>query len=169
MVFRFESYSRAVFFIDWMLLLLGVSGVRVAVRMIKEYLGAWVQSDGKRLLIMGAGDAGEIALREIRNNPTIHYTPIGFIDDDRSKLGREIHGIPVMGTRMELSTVVLQHKVEEILVAIPSANKGSLGQILQDCRETGISTQILSRSKKRTSMTPVDDLANPALSRSPQN
>lgn len=151
MVFRFENYSRAVFFIDWMVLLLGVSGVRVAIRMFKEYLGSWVRPEGKRLLIMGAGDAGEIALREIRNNPTINYVPIGFIDDDRSKLGREIHGIPVMGTRIELPGIVQQHQVEEILVAIPSANKGILTKILQDCRGTGTPTQILSRTKKLAS------------------
>ncbi len=152
MVFRFESYSRAVFFIDWMVLLLAVGGVRVAVRMIKEYLGAWVKPDGKRLLIMGAGDAGEIALREIRNNPTINYMPIGFIDDDRSKLGREIHGLRVMGSRMELQSVVQKHRVEEILVAIPSANKGILTKVLQDCRGTGVTIQILSRTRKLSSV-----------------
>ncbi|GJL61917.1 MAG: glycosyl transferase [Nitrospirales bacterium] len=151
MVFRLEGHARSVFFIDWMLLLLMVGGVRVLIRLIKEYLGSWVKPEGKRLLIMGAGDAGEIALREIRNNPTINYMPIGFIDDDRSKLGREIHGIPVMGTRMELLSVVQKYRVEEILVAIPSANKGMLAKILQDCRETGISTHILSRSRKLAS------------------
>lgn len=148
MVFRFEDYSRAVFFIDWMVLLLGVCGVRVAIRMIKEYLGSWVRPEGIRLLIMGAGDAGEIALREIRNNPTIDYMPIGFIDDDRGKSGREIHGIPVMGTRMDLPGIVQKHRAEEILIAIPSANKGVLGEILQECKATGIPTQILSRTKK---------------------
>ena len=151
MVFRFENYSRAVFFVDWMVLLLGVCGVRVAIRMIKEYLGSWVRPKGIRLLIMGAGDAGEIALREIRNNPTINYVPIGFIDDDRGKSGREIHGIPVMGTRMDLPSIVQKHQVEEILIAIPSANKGILAEILQDCRDTGIPTQILSRPQKLAS------------------
>ena len=151
MVFRFEDYSRAVFFIDWMVLLLVVCGVRVAIRMIREYLGSWVQPKGIRLLIMGAGDAGEIALREIRNNPTINYVPIGFIDDDRNKTGREIHGIPVMGTRIDLPRIVQKHQAEEILIAIPSANKGILAKILQDCRDTGIPTQILSRPQKLVS------------------
>jgi UDP-GlcNAc:undecaprenyl-phosphate GlcNAc-1-phosphate transferase len=151
MVFRFENYSRAVFFIDWMVLLLGVCGVRVAIRMIKEYLGSWVRPKGIRLLIMGAGDAGEIALREIRNNPTINYVPIGFIDDDRGKSGREIHGIPVMGTRMDLPRIVQKHQAEEILIAIPSANKGILAEILQACNDTGIPTQILSRTQKLAS------------------
>ena len=123
----------------------------MAIRMIKEYLGSWVRPKGIRLLIMGAGDAGEIALREIRNNPTIHYVPIGFIDDDQGKSGREIHGIPVMGTRMDLPNIVQTHQVEEILIAIPSANKGILAEILQDCRDTGIPTQILSRTQKLVS------------------
>ncbi|WP_447968624.1 hypothetical protein [Nitrospira sp. M1] len=152
MVFRLEGHARSVFFIDWMVLLLTVGGVRVFIRLIKEYLGSWVKPEGKRLLIMGAGDAGEIALREIRNNPTIDYYPIGFIDDDRSKLGREIHGIPVMGTRRELPVVVQKHQIEEILIAIPSANKGLLAKILQDCRETGIATQVLSQSRNLASV-----------------
>ncbi len=151
MVFRFENYSRAVFFIDWMVLLLGTCGVRVAIRMIKEYLGSWVKPEGRRLLIIGAGDAGEIALREIRNNPTFKYIPIGFIDDDRNKLGREIHGVPVMGTRRDLPRIIQKHQAEEILIAIPSANKWILAKILQDCRDTGIPTQILSRTKKLAS------------------
>lgn len=151
MVFRFESYSRAVFSIDWMVLLLAVSGVRVAIRLIREYLRSWVSSAGKRLLIIGAGDAGEIALREIRNNLSLGYLPIGFVDDDRNKVGRKIHGVPVMGTRQELANLVRDHGIEEILVAIPSAKREILGKILQDCKKTGTMTQVLSRTRKLAS------------------
>lgn len=151
MVFRFESYSRAVFFIDWMVLLLAVSGVRVAIRLIREYLGSWVEAQGKRLLIVGAGDAGEIALREIRNNPSLGYVPIGFIDDDQKKVGRNIHGVPVLGTRQDLATLVKDHQIEEILVAIPSAKREILGKILRDCKKTGTMIRVLSRTRKLAS------------------
>ncbi len=146
MAFRFEGYSRAVFVIDWMVLLLGVSGVRVSIRLIREYLNAWVQRSGKRLLIVGAGDAGEIALREINNNPKFGYLPLGFVDDDQQKVGRRIHGIPVLGTRSSLPAVCDNLQIEEILVAIPSANRTELAQILRGCRETGLKVQIMPRT-----------------------
>ena len=151
MLFRFENYSRAVFFIDWMVLLLGIGGVRVAVRVIKEYLGSWVKPEGKRLLIMGAGDAGEIASRELRNNSFLGYLPVGFIDDDSQKVGRNIHGIPVLGTRLELPGLVKRHQIDEILVAVPSADRETLRKIFRDCTNTGALVQVLSKTRKRTS------------------
>ena len=146
MAFRFEGHSRAVFFIDWMVLLLSVSGVRVSIRLIKEYLSAWVRRSGKRLLIVGAGDAGEIALREINNNPNFGYLPLGFVDDDQEKVGRRIHGIPVLGTRSALSAVCDKLQIEEILVAIPSIPRSELAEILCRCRETGRNVQVMPRT-----------------------
>lgn len=148
MIFRFENYSRAVFLIDWMVLLLSVSGVRVGIRLIKEFLGSLVKQEGKRLLIIGAGDAGEIALREIRNNPTVHYNTVGFIDDNQGKLGRKIHGVPVIGTRKQLSDIIQTLQIDEILVAIPSASSVVLENVLEDCRNTGIPTRVLPRIQK---------------------
>ena len=153
MVFRFEGYSRAVFIIDWMVLLLSVSGVRLAIRVFKEYLGAWVDSGGKRLLIVGAGDAGEIALREIKNNSTLGYFPLGFIDDDLQKLGRKIHGVPILGTRQELHSFVKKYAIEEILVAIPSAEPVKFAHIVSDCRKTGVSVQVMPCTMELTRLT----------------
>lgn len=145
MAYRFENYSRAVFFIDWMILLLGVGGVRVAIRVIKEYLGGWITMTGKRLLIIGAGDAGEVALREIRNNQQFEYAPIGFIDDNPEKIGRRIHGIPVLGTREELPKVLKKWQIEEILVAIPSALPHRLGKIIKECQATGLMVKVMPK------------------------
>ena len=143
MAFRFEGHSRAVFIIDGMILFFAVGGIRVFMRLLKEYLGTLTKQVGKRLLIIGAGDAGEFALREIRNNPSLSYHPIGFIDDDIRKVGRNIHGVPVLGTRGELPKLAQKWKVEEILVAIPSANKEILKKIFQDCRKTNVSVQVM--------------------------
>ena len=148
MFFRFEGYSRAVFVIDWMVLLLSVSGVRLAIRVIKEYLETWVQATGKRLLIMGAGDAGEIALREIRNNASLGFLPIGFIDDNPEKIGRRIHGVQILGSRQDLPVLVQEYNIEEILVAIPSADWKTLKSIYRDCKKTGLTVQVMSNTKK---------------------
>ena len=151
MLFRFESYSRAVFFIDWMVLLLGVSGVRVAIRMIKEYLGTWAIPKGKRLLIMGAGDAGDFALREIRNNPVHDYFPVGFIDDNRAKVGHNIHGVPVLGRRADLLHLVEKYRIDEIMIAIPSVDAGVLETIIEDCEKTGVLTQVWHQPRQLSS------------------
>ena len=148
MSYRLEGHSRAVFLIDWMLLLLSVGGVRVLIRLIKEYLGTWAKSVGRRLLIIGAGDAGEIALREIRNNTSLRYYPVGFIDDDMRKVGLNIHGVRVLGTTAELQNFVQENQVEEILIAIPSASKEVLRRIFQDCRKTKVSVQVMGRTGK---------------------
>jgi len=145
MAYRFENYSRAVFFIDWMVLLLGVCGVRVAIRVIKEYLEGWIEMNGKRLLIIGAGDAGEVALREIRNNQQFQYAPIGFIDDNPEKIGRRIHGIPVLGTREDIPELVKKCQIEEILVAIPSAQPHRLGRIVKECQITGLAVKVMPK------------------------
>ncbi len=146
MAFRFEGYSRSVFVIDWMVLLLTVSGVRMLVRLIEEYLSSWAEQKGKRLLIVGAGDAGEIALREIRNNSQLTYVPVGFIDDNREKVGRSIHGVPILGPRPQLGSMVRKYDVQEILVAIPSADRTTLKDILKDCRATGATVRIMPKT-----------------------
>ncbi len=146
MAFRFEGYPRSVFVIDWMVLLLSVSGVRVLIRFIEEYLGTLAEPKGKRLLIVGAGDAGEIALREIKNNTQLGYLPIGFIDDDQQKQGRSIHGVPILGARAMLPTLVQENNIEEILIAIPSASLSTLKKVLRDCKATGVAVQIMPKT-----------------------
>jgi len=143
MLFRFEGYPRSVFVIDWMVLLLMVSGVRVLIRMFEEYLGTFTEQKGKRLLIVGAGDAGEIALREVRNNPHLGYQAVGFLDDDPQKLGRSIHGIPILGSRQRLQSIVANHDIHEILIAIPSADHKTFMRILRDCKSTGVTVKVM--------------------------
>ena len=145
MAFRFEGYSRAVFFIDWMVLLLAISGVRLGIRLIKEYLESLVKAESKRLLILGAGDAGEIALREIKNNPKLTYTTMGFVDDDPGKRGREIHGVPVLGSTKNLNEIVAQRRIDEILVAIPSIGREKLKSIVSDCKKTGVEVKVMPK------------------------
>jgi len=93
--FRFRDYSRVVFIIDWLLTLFFVSGSRILIRTLNEYF-AGITRAGKKILIMGAGDGGEMALREIRKNRSFDYNVVGFIDDDKKKRGRRIHGKPVL-------------------------------------------------------------------------
>jgi UDP-GlcNAc:undecaprenyl-phosphate GlcNAc-1-phosphate transferase len=94
--FRFEGFSRTVFALDGMLLLMMVAGSRFTFRLLRKLLPASPESDGRRVLIYGAGDAGELLLRELRNNPELRYTPVGFVDDDPLKKDKVIHGLRVL-------------------------------------------------------------------------
>jgi len=97
---------------------------------------------------MGAGDAGEIALREIRNNSSLGYLPVGFIDDNQEKVGKRIHGVQILGSRQDLPDLVQKHQIEEILVAIPSVDWRTLKSIYKDCKKTGAIVQVMSNTRK---------------------
>ena len=136
-VFRFKNYSRAVFFIDWLLLLLLVTGSRFLFRIIGEFFSR-IQNGEKKILIFGAGDTGEMILREIKRNKSLHYNPVGFIDDDPYKIGNKIHGVPILGPRDKIKTLVQLHDIQELIIATVSLDSQSLSQIAQICKDCGI-------------------------------
>lgn len=138
MLFRFQDFSRAVFFIDWLLLLFLVSGYRILFRVLGE-LFSQVGRKGKNVLIFGAGDAGESVIREIKRNKALNYNPVGFIDDDPSKVGYKIQGIPVLGTRDRIKDLVLTENIEEIIIAMPSLNAEIFYDIVKICKGCGVS------------------------------
>ncbi|MBI2369607.1 MAG: hypothetical protein HYV08_05100 [Deltaproteobacteria bacterium] len=134
---RFEGYSRAVFVIDAILLLLLVAGSRVLLRVLHEYVFQTAR-EGRRVMIVGAGDAGELLLLEIRKNRRLGWVPVCFIDDDPRKQGRRIQGVPVLGGRTEIPRVTSELGIEEIVVAIPSATRAQLEAIARCCAQAGV-------------------------------
>lgn len=143
-LFRFKDYSRVVFIIDWILTLFFISGVRIMLRTLQEYF-INVSSAGKKILIFGAGDSGEMVLREIRNNKKLGYQVVGFIDDDQKKTGKKIHGISVLGTRLELDSIVKKYCVEEVIIAIATAQEFDFRDVIQFCNKSGVSCKKLSK------------------------
>ena len=126
-----KNYPLSIFIIDSLLLIFFMGGSRLARRL---YHGVGqTHHHGKRVLVYGAGDAGEMVVRDIRNNGALYnYEPIGFIDDDTGKVGQRIHGLPVLGSREKLADVLHSYKVAEILLAIPSSPPAVVRQILTD-------------------------------------
>jgi FlaA1/EpsC-like NDP-sugar epimerase len=123
-----ESYPRAVFVIDAMLLIFFMGAVRLTQRVHK---GLRRMRGETRVLIYGAGDAGEMVVRDMRTNGALcNYEPIGFVDDDPRKRGQHIHGVPVLGGRKDLHKIILGAKPDEVLVAIPRAAPPTMRQIL---------------------------------------
>jgi len=140
-IYHFKGYSRAAFVIDWLLNILFVGGVRIGVRLLltNNIASFWrLAKKGpmdKRLLIIGAGAAGEKAIREILENPGLKFNPLGFLDDDPQKQGKAIHGVQILGAVDEIAQ--LPEDFDEILIAIPSAKGEQMRRIVQFCEETG--------------------------------
>jgi len=151
---RFQGFSRSVFVIDWCLTILFISAFRLSVRICFEHLSEeqpWKAvsssflgllpkklSGRKNLLIIGAGDCGEKIYREIRNNARLLYNVVGFLDDDSIKVGKKIHGIPVLSDISDISEVVKKIKADEALIAIPSADSNQMRNIVEHCKGSGI-------------------------------
>jgi len=135
----FFGFSRAMFIIDGMLLFLGVSGSRISFRLIRNWLVERLTGrSGKRVLIYGAGDAGELLLREIRNNEALGLLPIGFVDDDPAKTGKLIHGVRVVGTSDSLVELLPELDVQEVVVSSAKLDQTRVAAINEICRQREI-------------------------------
>lgn len=144
-VHRFAGFSRAVFILDGAVTFLLVGGLRMAIR---TYFMSWDRAretnvslrpkHRKRVLIIGAGAAGEKILREIFENYQLHYEVAGFIDDNPDKLGRTIHGVPVRGSVEKLPEIVERENIEEVLIAIPSAGGEQMRRVVGICKDCNV-------------------------------
>ena len=137
-LFRFEGYSRKVFVIDAVLMFLFLAGSRLAFRVFRQILPAVTKNDGRRVLIYGAGDGGELLLRELRNNRDLQLAPIGFLDDDPAKAGKVIHGLRVFGGNGDLGSVCAQQHVDEVVISSMKMTEERVQEILRCCAEKQI-------------------------------
>jgi UDP-GlcNAc:undecaprenyl-phosphate GlcNAc-1-phosphate transferase len=135
--FRFEGFSRAVFVLDAMIFFLMLAGSRVAFRLFRQLLPA-PSAGGRRVLIYGAGDAGELLLREMRNNLRLQYTPVGFVDDDPFKKGKMIHGLRVFGGNGYLRRICAEQQVEEVLISSSRIGEDRVAEIRRDCEDAQV-------------------------------
>ena len=132
----FYGLSRAVLIIGTVLLLVLTGLCRLTPRFHSEFFSSRYRATGLRTLIIGAGDTGELLLREIKKAPG-EYNPIGFIDDDREKAGAKIHGVPVLGDRGALERLIEEHGVREVIMAVPGATGRDMREIFEICRRKG--------------------------------
>jgi FlaA1/EpsC-like NDP-sugar epimerase len=92
-------------------------------------------------LIIGAGDAGEKIVREIRENPRLNYELVGILDDDPKKRGMKIHGVPVLGPIPKIHNMAYRDEMDEILIALPSASTKQMRRVIEACEATGLKTR----------------------------
>lgn len=137
-VYRFDGFSRTVFFLDGILLLLAVVGSRMAFRVIRQILPIPVSEDGRKVLIYGAGDGGEMVLRELNNNPEWNLRCVGFIDDDPMKTDKVIHGLRVFGANGRIADICREKDIAEILISARNLRLEQLKDIRDVCRDNNI-------------------------------
>ncbi len=148
---RLESVPRSVFFLEGILLVLLLGGPRFLYRSLKDRrLYRWTRGanaydagENKNALIVGAGKAGEMLTRDLLRDSAGPFQPVAFVDDDRNKIGKEIHGIPVAGSCDEIPGVVTRLGVDLIVIALSSATSRQIRRIVEICEKTELPFRIL--------------------------
>ena len=137
-----QVYPRSVFVTDAVLLVLMLGAMRLTRRVFAELSGG---SKGKRVLVFGAGNAGELIVRDMKTNREHGYEPIGFVDDDPTKVGRRIHGVPVLGTRADLAAILAKLKPSEVLIAMPNAEPANIRAIVRSLEAFKVTIKTLPK------------------------
>lgn len=134
------ALPRSVHIISMMLVVLGVLATRLAVRIYSHYKSGYMQSSEvvkeKKILIVGAGDAGAIIAREILQNKKSGQKIVGFVDDDKSKIGMSMFGSKIIGSRNNIVEIAQKYYADEIIIAMPSVNRQEVRQIVDICQKT---------------------------------
>ncbi len=133
-----DRFPDSVFLLDFGLTIALVVGARLAVRLYHEEVRPMADGVVPKLLIVGAGNAAENAVREIMRMPEQRYRIVGFLDDDRGKLHTQIHGFEVLAPIEDIGSVCREYAVDEILIAIPSASRQRLRQVVELCQGTNL-------------------------------
>lgn len=150
LLYRFEYYSRTVLIVDAILVFGALVGSRMMFRLIRQAIPVPVGAEGRRALIYGAGDGGEMVLRELRNNPKLNFLPVGFIDDDQLKTDKLIHGLKVFSAD-KIAETCDEKKISEILISTSKLEPAKLKELREICREANVSLK-----RVRMSIEPVD-------------
>jgi FlaA1/EpsC-like NDP-sugar epimerase len=144
LVFReHEHFSRAIFLLDWIILLCLMMSSRLMWRVYRELYVIPRRHNGPRTLIVGAGEAGYQLLREIRKNPAANFNVLGFVDDDPKKIGMLLNGVKVLGDTHQLSRLAKNLSIEKVIIAIPSANGRDVRTIIRRCKMANVRFKIL--------------------------
>lgn len=145
---RLDDIYRTVFFIDWLLLIVLLGGIRFAYRIWRDQFARSIaQNYRDKVIIVGAGDGGEKLFREMKNSANFDVNVVAFIDDDLGKRNKSLHGTPIMGGVSDISQVVEQTQANSIFIAIPSATDKQFRRIIKECENTKLEIKTLPNMK----------------------
>ncbi|NLP17845.1 MAG: polysaccharide biosynthesis protein [Firmicutes bacterium] len=139
---------RSVIILTWILAIAILGAERLSYRLYRFFRSRWRNSNGKKdrweqVIIVGAGDAGEMILRELLKRPDLGLKVAGFVDNDPVKQGLSIHGYPILGPVAQLPLLAEKYQVQQIIIAIPSAPGRKIREIIEICQETEAELKIL--------------------------
>ncbi|NLM04713.1 MAG: polysaccharide biosynthesis protein, partial [Clostridiales bacterium] len=143
-----QRLPRSIYILIFLLDIILIGGVRLSYRMTRnirtrnfnQFFGRNIQ---KRIMIIGAGQAGAMVIKELKRHGDLNSKAVAIIDDDESKLGARIHGVPVLGDRYHIRKIAEAKKVDEIIIAIPSGSKNEVRKIVEECSRTKCKLKIL--------------------------
>ena len=139
-----DSLPRSVAMTDYLLTMMLIAGARLATRLFKERPGRGSRiARGREVLVVGAGSGGQMVVRELRLNPNLGETAIGFVDDNTGMRGMRIQGISVLGTTDEIGTILDETEPDQVVIAIPSAPGTLRAKVVAACRERQIPVRTL--------------------------
>ncbi|NVN92298.1 MAG: polysaccharide biosynthesis protein [Desulfuromonadales bacterium] len=140
---QFAPIPRSIFLLDYFLLLFLITTSRLTWRVCRENFRVDRNNDGPRTLIVGAGAAGSLLLKEICRHPRSVYNIVGFVDDDPEKRGMKLHGIPVLGTSKNLKALIRFNEIEDVIMAMPSADGKTIRAIVDSCKHAHVKFKTL--------------------------
>ncbi len=147
LTFMRAALPRSVYIIVVMLDIMLIGGSRMGARVLLKVKSVptrrEVQGSVKRVLVIGGGDAGAMIIRELKNHSNLRSKPIAIIDDNPQKEGTHINGVPIVGQREDIISVVRKRKIEEIIIAIPSAKRSTIKEIVNECKQVKVKIRIV--------------------------
>jgi FlaA1/EpsC-like NDP-sugar epimerase len=137
---------RGMLLVDYLLCLTGLCSARLGARLYRERIDPRRKFGGQtaqRIAIVGAGDAGAALASEFNNNPGRGFRPVAFFDDDATKLGKQVHGVPVIGPPERIARLTAKDRIAKIVIAMPSAPPRRIREIVQFAQEAGLKVETL--------------------------
>ena len=144
LVFFVETYRmpRSIFIIYWLLFLVGTGGIRFSTRFYRYYF-VLKRGKGRRVLIYGAGSAGQMVAKEMRSGPSLGFNPICFVDDDLNKIGKRIHNLPIYSGSADLDEIISVNSIEDVLIAIPATSGAKVRKIIESSKASQVKFKTL--------------------------
>ena len=136
---------RTVYLISWFITFIFIGGSRLSYRILKK-INNYMKDDkynATRVLIIGAGEAGSMVIKEMNKHGELKSIPVAVIDDDKTKHKSKIHGVPVVGGRSKIKEIAAKKYIDEIIIALPSIPKSELREIIEICKSTQCKLKIL--------------------------
>jgi FlaA1/EpsC-like NDP-sugar epimerase len=132
-------FPRSIIILDWLLTIIVIGGAKLFLRIVREeFTGIFTRTGpGRKMLIVGAGNAGESLIREVKKYPDMNYQVVGLVDDDTRKINTFMHGVKIHGPIDKLPEIAEQLAADEILIAVPSASGDKIRRIVGFCEESG--------------------------------